>query len=71
MGGVDLAEFASLEAISAEHFHEHFDPNVLGLLLTTQEDVKHRSAESVDRRTFFAPQQNCEPSSFALSHALA
>jgi 3-oxoacyl-[acyl-carrier protein] reductase len=30
-----------LEAISAEHFHKHFDLNVLGLLLTTQEAVKH------------------------------
>src|SRR6202166_3903588 len=34
-------EFAPLEAISAEHFHKHFDLNVLGLLLTTQEAVKH------------------------------
>jgi 3-oxoacyl-[acyl-carrier protein] reductase len=30
-----------LEAINAEHFHKHFDLNVLGLLLTTQEAVKH------------------------------
>jgi 3-oxoacyl-[acyl-carrier protein] reductase len=30
-----------LEAISAEHFHKQFDLNVLGLLLTTQEAVKH------------------------------
>jgi 3-oxoacyl-[acyl-carrier protein] reductase len=34
-------EFAQLEAISAEHFHKHFDLNVLGLLLATQEAVKH------------------------------
>jgi 3-oxoacyl-[acyl-carrier protein] reductase len=34
-------EFLPLEAISAEHFHKHFDLNVLGLLLTTQEAVKH------------------------------
>jgi 3-oxoacyl-[acyl-carrier protein] reductase len=34
-------EFAPLEAISAEHFHKLFDLNVLGLLLTTQEAVKH------------------------------
>jgi 3-oxoacyl-[acyl-carrier protein] reductase len=34
-------EFAPLEAISAEHFHKHFNLNVLGLLLTTQEAVKH------------------------------
>jgi 3-oxoacyl-[acyl-carrier protein] reductase len=34
-------EFAPLEAISAEHFHRQFDLNVLGLLLTTQEAVKH------------------------------
>jgi 3-oxoacyl-[acyl-carrier protein] reductase len=33
-------EFAPLEAISAEHFHKHFDLNVLGLLLATQEAVK-------------------------------
>jgi 3-oxoacyl-[acyl-carrier protein] reductase len=34
-------EFAPLESISAEHFHKHFNLNVLGLLLTTQEAVKH------------------------------
>jgi 3-oxoacyl-[acyl-carrier protein] reductase len=34
-------EFAPLEAIGAEHFHKQFDLNVLGLLLTTQEAVKH------------------------------
>ena len=36
-----IYEFAPLEAISPEHFHKHFDLNVLGLLLTTQEAVKH------------------------------
>jgi len=34
-------EFAPLEAITAEHFHKLFDLNVLGLVLTTQEAVKH------------------------------
>lgn len=34
-------EFAPLEAITPEHFHRHFDVNVLGLLLTTQEAVKY------------------------------
>src|SRR5437870_2611613 len=34
-------EFAPLEVINAEHFHKQFDLNVLGLLLTTQEAVKH------------------------------
>jgi 3-oxoacyl-[acyl-carrier protein] reductase len=34
-------EFAPLEAITAEHFHKQFDLDVLGLLLTTQEAVKH------------------------------
>jgi 3-oxoacyl-[acyl-carrier protein] reductase len=36
-----IYEFVPLEAISAEHFHKHFNLNVLGLLLTTQEAVKH------------------------------
>ena len=36
-----IYEFAPLEAISAEHFHKHFDINVLGLLWATQEAVKH------------------------------
>src|SRR5438128_9979118 len=36
-----IYEFAPLEAINAEHFHKHFDLNVLGLLLKTQEAVKH------------------------------
>ena len=36
-----IYEFAPLEAISAEHFYKHFNLNVLGLLFTTQEAVKH------------------------------
>jgi 3-oxoacyl-[acyl-carrier protein] reductase len=36
-----IYEFAPLENITAEHFHKLFDLNVLGLLLTTQEAVKH------------------------------
>jgi 3-oxoacyl-[acyl-carrier protein] reductase len=35
-----IYEFQPLEAITPEHFHKHFDLNVLGLLLTTQEAVK-------------------------------
>jgi 3-oxoacyl-[acyl-carrier protein] reductase len=34
-------EFAPLEALTEEHFHKHFDVNVLGLLLTTQAAAKH------------------------------
>ena len=34
-------EFQPLEAVNAEHFHRHFDLNVLGLLLATKEAVKH------------------------------
>jgi 3-oxoacyl-[acyl-carrier protein] reductase len=34
-------EFLPLEAITPEHFHRQFNVNVLGLLLTTQEAVKH------------------------------
>jgi 3-oxoacyl-[acyl-carrier protein] reductase len=37
--------FASIEEVTAEHFHKQFDLNVLGLLLTTQEAVKHFGAE--------------------------
>jgi 3-oxoacyl-[acyl-carrier protein] reductase len=33
--------FAPLEEITEEQFHRHFDVNVLGLLLATQEAVKH------------------------------
>jgi 3-oxoacyl-[acyl-carrier protein] reductase len=36
-----IYEFSPLEAITAQHFHKLFDLNVLGLLLTTQEAVKH------------------------------
>jgi 3-oxoacyl-[acyl-carrier protein] reductase len=36
-----IYEFQPLHAITPEHFHSHFDLNVLGLLLTTQEAVKH------------------------------
>ena len=36
-----IYEFAPLEEVTAEHFHKQFDLNVLGLILTTQEAVKH------------------------------
>ena len=34
-------EFSPLESVTEEHFHKQFNVNVLGLLLTTQEAVKH------------------------------
>ena len=34
-------EFLPLEAITAEHFHKQYNLNVLGLILATQEAVKH------------------------------
>lgn len=34
-------QFAPLEGITEEHFHRHFNTNVLGLLLATQEAVSH------------------------------
>ena len=36
-----IYEFAPLEEVTPEHFHKQFDLNVLGLVLTTQEAVKH------------------------------
>jgi len=36
-----IYEFAPLENITPEHFHKHFDLNVLGLILATQEAAKH------------------------------
>src|SRR6266702_5306508 len=36
-----IYEFATLEQITEEHFHRQFNLNVLGLLLATQEAVKH------------------------------
>src|SRR5690349_9961373 len=35
-----IYQFAPLEEITPEHFHKHFDLNVLGLILATQEAVK-------------------------------
>jgi 3-oxoacyl-[acyl-carrier protein] reductase len=35
-----IYEFLPLEAVDAQHFHKHFDLNVLGLLLASQEAVK-------------------------------
>jgi 3-oxoacyl-[acyl-carrier protein] reductase len=37
-------EFAPLDSITPEHFHRHFDLNVLGLLLATQEAARHFNA---------------------------
>ena len=36
-----IYEFSPLEAVTEEHFHKQFNLNVLGLILTTQEAVKH------------------------------
>ncbi|MBL8849750.1 MAG: glucose 1-dehydrogenase [Planctomycetaceae bacterium] len=36
-----IYEFSPLEQVTAEHFHKHFNLNVLGLLLTTQEAARH------------------------------
>jgi 3-oxoacyl-[acyl-carrier protein] reductase len=38
-------EFAPLEEITPEHYHRQFDLNVYGLILTTQEAVKHFGPE--------------------------
>jgi 3-oxoacyl-[acyl-carrier protein] reductase len=40
-----IYECSPLEAVTAEHFHKQFDLNVLGLILTTQEAVRHIGAE--------------------------
>lgn len=40
-----MYEFAPLEALTEEHFHKHFNVNVLGLLFTTKEAVKHMGPE--------------------------
>jgi len=36
-------EFFPIQDITEDHFHRHFNINVLGLLLTTQAAVKHLS----------------------------
>jgi 3-oxoacyl-[acyl-carrier protein] reductase len=36
-----IYQFAPLEEITPEHFHKQFDLNVLGLILATQEAVRH------------------------------
>ena len=48
LGAIDILvnnagiyDFAPLDGITAEHFHKHFDLNVLGLLLVSQEAVRH------------------------------
>ena len=40
-----IYEFAPIEAVTAEHFHKQFDLNVLGLILMTQEAIKHFGAD--------------------------
>jgi 3-oxoacyl-[acyl-carrier protein] reductase len=47
-GGLDILvnnagiyEFVPLEEVTAQHFHRIFDLNVLGLILTSQEAVRH------------------------------
>ena len=38
-------EFLPLEDVSEQHFHRHFDTNVLGMLLATQTALKHFNPE--------------------------
>jgi 3-oxoacyl-[acyl-carrier protein] reductase len=38
-------EFAPLDGITPEHFHRHFDLNVLGLLLASQQAARHFSPD--------------------------
>ncbi len=40
-----IYEFAPLDAITPEHFHKQFNLNVLGLLLTSKEALKHLGGE--------------------------
>ncbi len=40
-----IYEMLPLENVTEEHFHKHFNLNVLGLLLTTQEALKHFGSE--------------------------
>jgi 3-oxoacyl-[acyl-carrier protein] reductase len=35
-----IYEFAPLDGVTQENFHKHFDLNVLGLLLTTQQGIR-------------------------------
>jgi len=39
-----IYEFSPLEGVTEDHFHKQFNLNVLGLLLTTQEAVRHFGA---------------------------
>ena len=36
-----IYEFSPLEGVTEEHFHKHFDLNVLGLIFASQEAIKH------------------------------
>jgi 3-oxoacyl-[acyl-carrier protein] reductase len=40
-----IYEFAPLEEITEEHFHKHFNVNVLGLILASQQATKYFGAE--------------------------
>lgn len=40
-----IYEFSPLEDVTEEHYHKQFNLNVLGLILTTQEAVKHIGPE--------------------------
>src|SRR5262249_46279715 len=40
-----IYDWKPIEQITATHFHKQFDLNVLGLILTTQEAIKHFGAD--------------------------
>ena len=45
MNNAGVYQFGSLDDLTEEEFHRQFNTNVLGLLLTTQEGVRHFGAE--------------------------
>ena len=38
-------EFKAIEEVDEQHFHRHFDTNVLGMVLATQEALKHFNSD--------------------------
>ncbi len=40
-----IYEFSPLENVTEEHFHKHFNLNVLGLILASQAATKHTKAQ--------------------------
>src|ERR1041384_15799 len=64
-----IYEFAPLEAITEEHFHKHFNLNVLGVILASQQAAKYFGREGGSIINISSLASTKAPPTFAVNNA--